>query len=122
MIKKIQQLDNGDLQFTLTNVSFADYRELVQLKNDNPYEQWAFEALTEREYYALPDDKYGELGLLTSSPILVSIDYWSNGPDNEEFMIEMGGLQVWYFPNYAMENAFETLIKKGTVVFKNAEN
>ncbi len=110
--------DNENLIIKLADVSFTDYRHLIELRDTNGLEQHAFEKLLP-DHYALPEDMYGMLGFITNAPILTDNNWWNFADDKQEFLIEMNGADSWFFPKYELENPFETLIRKKTVVFKS---
>jgi hypothetical protein len=104
-------LPNGDLKITADNEGRAYLKE--QLKETSVVDFWPeFVAEFIAFYYpwlryALPE----ELGALTSSPILL---------ETASCGCPLAKSRVWWFPEYQVENEFDTLKRTGRLVMSLA--
>ena len=100
-------MPNGDLLITADNEARAWLKERLQETSVVAF--WPeFVAEFLAFYYPwLPWAEPEELAALTSSPILLETAY--NGG-------ELADPRAWWFPNYQVENEFETLKNNGRLV------
>ncbi len=126
MTTAITELENGDLCFSISDYSFSEFREWVEMmkKYYDPFQDDStFHHDLEGKFYFVPDNVYSELGALTSAPLISDYDFWNEEDElKKEFMIEMYGLKVWWYPDYMVTNPFEVLLREGKVVFTLAED
>ena len=100
-------LPNGDLLITADNEARALLKE--RLQETSVVALWP-EFANELLAYYYPWLRFAwpeELGALTSSPIL--LETTNTGADLED-------PRVWWFPNYQVENEFDTLKNTGRLV------
>lgn len=112
---KQETLLNGDLRFTLTDRDLEDFREE---RADTSMRR--FYGLSDfLESMGLIGDGWGEvlpedIGALTSAPILT-----------DDLCVRDDGTSVaegnvWWFPNYCVEDPMQTLADTGSVTFTAA--
>jgi hypothetical protein len=118
----IKVLKNGNLELSISEVSFADYRELL----DNKEKYYGIHAITEvfeyhfcnSDYAVVPDNV--PIGL-TEAPAISDYDFWNEEDEKKvEFMNEMG-FNIWYYDMYMIHNPFEVLLREKKVVFTLAQ-
>jgi len=107
----LRTLDNGDLELSPTPQAIAETEHFLGL----PTMDALYELLEDwlcNGWEIVPPER---LGSLTAAPILTDeIIYGDMGS------VEYIG-QVWWFPNYQIENEVETLLTQGKVVFSLAK-
>jgi len=106
---------NGNLKITADNEARAWIKE--QLKECSVINLWpVFVEEFIGFYYPwlrlASDDDLCDMGALTSSPVLIETAN-NGGPSSNP--------RVWWFPNYQIENEFETLKNSGRLVMTLAE-
>jgi hypothetical protein len=108
-------LPNGDLKITADNEARAWLKE--QLQEISVVDFWPeFVAGFIAFYYPwlryAKDQDLIDMGALTSSPVLME-----TMPDGSDNLAES---RVWWFPNYQVENEFDTLKRTGRLVMSLA--
>ncbi len=103
-------LPNGDLQITADNAGRAWIKAMLQALSVN--ELWPDFAEYFLQFYypwllLATDQDRCDMGALTSSPIL--LETTNTGEDLAE-------PRVWWFPEYQVENEFDTLKNTGRLV------
>jgi hypothetical protein len=106
-------LPNGDLHVTLDPAD--DREEIAKWRGNEWWELFADGGLRlqgEGWSYVAPE----WIGALTDAPILTDdCTYHDNGEH------EVCG-NIWWFPNYQVEDVIDTLIRDGAVTFTRAED
>lgn len=122
----ITRLENGNLQFSIEGISVDDLAELQDLYEQEKREAVLFgnifEDLLHESFYFVPENNYTDIGALTDAPILSDYDWWNDEEGQQEFMNEMNGLTLWWFPDYQIRNAFEELLLHKKVEFTLIQN
>ena len=115
----IEKLMNGNLKLSLTDEGKIELIDLL-LKFHHCDMNWNdiwVELLSNTEYTVLePED----VGALTSSVIIT--DHYNVYEDDEGFddIKELGN--IYWFPNYQVENEFETLLDKEYLILTLSED
>ena len=107
----LRVLDNGDLEITPTFHAREETDHFLSLPTKQALSELFEDWLGNGWEFLRPE----QIGALTDAPILTDeIIYGDLG--NVEFLGH-----VWWFPNYAIENEVETLLRNGKVIFSLAK-
>ena len=108
---ELKEMENGNLLITLKNKE--EFKELMEENNNYPnlWDILEFSKYNGNGWYDLTDRP--EFGFLTNS-LLIGFDVEMN---NDGDFIPNKNDKIWWFPNYAIENEWLTLLNEGQVIF-----